>query len=57
MRVFVGDQSEEVTKCSTPLFESIVEAQPWQASELACVILAGTSEGTCGSKSSTVNSL
>ena len=34
-----------------------VEVRPQQASVLVCVILAGTSEGTSESKSSSVNSL
>ena len=34
------------------VLESVVEVQPRQASVLACVVLAGTSEGLGGSKSS-----
>ena len=31
--------------CVEFLRELIVEVRPWQASELACFVLAGTSEG------------
>ena len=39
------------------LWELAVEVRPRQASVLACVVLAGTSEGTSESKSSSVNFL
>ena len=39
------------------LWELGVEVRPRQASVLACVVLAGTREGPCGSKSSSVNLL
>ena len=39
------------------LWELGVEVRPRQVSVLACVVLAGTSEGTNESKSSSVNSL
>ena len=69
--MFLGDPSVEITKCSTlylrrrtcgfvsfrVLWELGVEVRPRQASVLACVVLAGTSEGTSESKSSNVNSL
>ena len=62
MRVFLGDQSVEITKCSSlylrrrtcgfVLFEFLwklgVEVRPREASVLACAILAGTSEGIMG---------
>ena len=35
-------------KCSTLLYWEIVEVRPWQVSVLACVVLAGTSEGLAG---------
>ena len=43
--------------CFEFLCELGVEVRPRQASVLACVVLAGTSEGTSESKSSSVNSL
>jgi len=43
VRVVFGDQ-EKITKCSTPLYWKFVEVRPRQASVLACVVLAGTSE-------------
>ena len=43
--------------CFEFLWELDVEVRPRQASVLACVVLAGTSEGTSESKSSSVNSL
>ena len=35
-------------KCSTPLYWEVVKVWPQQASVLACVVLAGTSEGFAG---------
>ena len=43
--------------CFEFLWELGVEVRPRQGSVLACVVLAGTSEGTSESKSSIVNSL
>ena len=43
--------------CFGFLWELSVEVWPRQASVLACVVLARTSEGTSESKSSSVNSL
>ena len=43
--------------CFEFLWELGVEVRPQQTSVLACVVLAGTSEGTSESKSSSVNSL
>ena len=57
MRVFLGDQSVEITKCSSCigegelassccfefLWELGLEARPRQTSVLACVVLAGIS--------------
>ena len=43
--------------CFEFLWELGVEVRPRQVSVLACVVLAGTSEGTSESKSSSVNSL
>ena len=71
MRVFLGDQSVEITKCSFfylrrrtcgfVLFRVLVGARcrgaASQASVLACVVLAGTREGLVSPKSSNVNSL
>ena len=46
--MFVGDQNEEITKCSNMYLESVVEVRSRQASELACVVLAETSERLAG---------
>ena len=35
-------------KCFTPFYWEIVKVWPQQASMLACVVLAGTSEGLMG---------
>ena len=36
------------SRCVEFLRELIVEVRPWQASELTCIVLAGTSEGLAG---------
>ena len=46
--MFIGDQSEKNTKCSNLYLESVVEVRPRQASELACVALAGKNGGLAG---------
>ena len=43
--------------CFEFLWELGVEVPPWQASVLACVVLAGTREGLVSPRSSSVNSL
>ena len=71
MRMFLGDPSIDITKCSSlylrrrtygfVLFRVLVgvdvKVQPRQASVLACVVLAGTREGLVSPRSSSVNSL
>ena len=44
--IFVIKRSDH--KCSTPLYWEVMEVRPWQASELACVVLVGTSEELTG---------
>ena len=44
--VFVIKRSDH--KCSTPLYWEIIEVRPRQVSVLACVVLAGISEGLTG---------
>ena len=48
VRVIFDDQEKKITKCSTPLYLEFVKVRPPQASVLACVVLAGTSEGLTG---------
>ena len=48
VRVIFDDQEKKITKCSTPLYWEFVEVRPRQASELACAVLAGTSEELAG---------
>ena len=38
------------SRCVEFLRELIVEVRPWQASELACVVIVGTSEELAGSR-------
>jgi len=48
VRVVFGDKEKKITKCSNPLYWEVVEVKPRQASVLACVVLAETSEGLVG---------
>ena len=63
MRVFLGDQSVEITKVFILYLrrrtcgELCVEVWPRQASVFACVVLTGIREGLVSPRSSSVNSL